>query len=376
MAAAPPKPRTPRAPRKKAACAPRVVTALLRPPARRGPPAIAPGLAFAATLAILVRREQELKDLRLTDKTARINKGTWDAYAADCARFGCAPYPIVRPVALYTIDVKCDNADNATSAHQWVSQMYSHARYALSAPPFSKDDSLYWNDVYPGLYKEYGRHTQSPPALGAEHLIKIYDAAKPDPRVNLEEWVNWTHIKFAYHATMRPNEHTGPDCGAFAGCLSFLPGDEGARWDFLETKGTRMRHASDGERTFIRAVTGPLDVVADLRTHLDLFRLHEVPTHPLFPAMTGRGELTDKFMSGEQFNKMLRGFTARAGITTDFTARCLRSGHRTDLRNSGVPADIVNLLGRWKSESASLMYQRTNSAIVRWLPTSVGGRNF
>ena len=325
---------------------------------------------------MLRQRERDLKDIRLAPNSVRTALGSWNSYTAACFFLGVPELPINRLALLYMVDTKCDNNDNATSAHQWVGHVYAYARFAKGAPPFSDDDSLHWHDVYPGLYKEYGKHTHSPPALGAKDLLKIYDATQPDPRKDLAAWINWAHILFAYHCTMRPNEHLGPECGATVNCLSFLEFGEGAEWRFVETKGTRMAHASDGEKTYVRAVEGPLDVVAPLRQYIELFRLSEVPNHPLFPSVTAAGQLTDKYMSGDEFNAMIRKLTTGSGITADFTARCLRSGHRTDLRNSGVPPDIVNLLGRWKSQSASDMYQRTTEAIVRWLPKSIGGRVF
>lgn len=347
-----------------------------RRPLYRGPPVLPPQSSREEMLNILRQRERDLKDIRLSPQTLKSSRSTWDAYAVMCAFIGVPELPINRLALLHMVDNKCDDNDNATSAAQWVSHVYSFARYSWGSPIFSDEDSLHWNDIYPGLWKEYGRNKNSPPALGAKDLLKIYDITKPDPRKNLAEWINWTHILLAYHGTMRPNEHLGPECGATVSCFSLLDSGEGAEWRFTETKGTRMVHSSSGEKTYFRSVEGPLDVVAPLVRYIELFRLSEVPDHPLFPSVTAAGQLTNTYMSGNEFNTMIRNFTARAGITTDYTARCLRSGHRTDLRNSGVPPDIVNLLGRWKSESASLMYQRTTEAIVRWLPRSIGGRVF
>ena len=345
-------------------------------PLYRGPAALPVGSSSEEKLATMNQRLQDLRDIRLSAQTIAIYRGTFQAYANWCNFFDVPSLPINRLVLLRMIDVKCDDNDNATSAHMWVSQTYSYARFAFGAPLLTTDDALFWHDIYPGLYKEYGKHKFSPPALGAKELLKIYDTTQPDPRKDLPLWINWLHILFAYHATMRPNEHTGKDCEAVVRNVHFLDNNEGLRYHFPATKGTRMAHLSDGENTYVRSVIGPLDVVNGLRQYFAIFRLEEKPEHSLFPSITAAGHLTHEHMSNNEFNTILRNLSIKSGITMEFTARCLRAGHRTDLRNSGVPPDIVNLLGRWKSESSSAMYQRTTEAIVPWLPQTIGGRVF
>ena len=222
-------------------------------PLYRGPAALPVGSSSEEKLATMNQRLQDLRDIRLSAQTIAIYRGTFQAYANWCNFFDVPSLPINRLVLLRMIDVKCDDNDNATSAHMWVSQTYSYARFAFGAPLLTTDDALFWHDIYPGLYKEYGKHKFSPPALGAKELLKIYDTTQPDPRKDLPLWINWLHILFAYHATMRPNEHTGKDCEAVVRNVHFLDNNEGLRYHFPATKGTRMAHLSDGENTYVRS---------------------------------------------------------------------------------------------------------------------------
>jgi hypothetical protein len=267
------------------------------------------------------------------------------------------------------LDDKCDFNENATSALQWKSQVYRYCETELGAAAFDKNvDGPYFATIYAGLAKEYGTTVTRPNVITASVLRWVFDKCRPDRD---PKWKNfWVHILAAYHFLLRPNEHVGDACILRAKDVTVKA--EGAARTKVATlriyasKGLRRIGARSDqfEETFTVATDGgPLDFIPalDRYTRENSFAADD----PLFPDINADGSLRHgSYMSMDAFNSKLRELFRKAGVTKDFTARGLRGGRRSDLRNCNTPADIVNQLGRWRSESSSYRYMRAAAIIA------------
>ena len=272
-------------------------------------------------------------------------------------------------VVMAWLEDKCDNADNATSVDQWTSQLYRYFECMEGAPAYNKvDDATFFERARAALAKEYGVKVKRPLAITAAVLRRIHEALRPDLN---PKWRNfWVHVLAAYHWLLRPNEHLGDVCDLTAKDVTFsLEGAARARIAHLRvnaSKGLRRQGAAKGEyeMTYTRETAGPLDLIAPLTAYIAEHGFAARPDAPFFPALNADGSLASGYMSMDAFNARLRTMLRAAGLATEFSARGLRSGRRSDLRNCNTPADVVCQLGRWKSEPTSFRYQRTAAMVA------------
>lgn len=289
------------------------------------------------------------------------------SFTAFCMAIGMASTPVHRSAVLLWLENKCAATGNATSVWQWATAVYGHQRIALHGDPFPEEDRVWLRQAYKGLKDTYGCVSKQPPALTAKFLQLIWQRVQPHPS-RPQEWALWVHILYAYHCTMRPNEHLRKYSKCTVACATMLEelGQPVLRHYFPETKGTRTRKQQGGEHTFAKKLAElpgapgtphPLCIVSILPAYIARFELKE--TDPLFPCISPSGRSTGEFMGGLPFGMQLRQLMKKAGLEgAGFTARCLRSGHRTDLSDSGMAGEDVRRLGRWASQESAETYMR------------------
>lgn len=332
--------------------------------------------AVTANAAALDARRAFLFDNAASAGSKDKWRAAGNSYEAFCERVGLPPLEdgvIPRRMAFAWLDDKCDEADNAQSVGHWVSQLYAHYSKRGEAPAYDKArDGPFFRAARAALGKEYGTKVKQPPAVLAQRLRRVHDALQPERNPRLRAL--WVHIVAAYHWMLRPNEHVGGDCILRVKDVTIFrdaaTGVRLARLHVQASKGLRRVHAAPGEYevTFTRETEGPLDLIPMLERYIRDYGLAATPDAPLFPDLNRDGSLGTGYMSMDSFNSRLRELFAAAGLSTLPSARGLRSGRRTDLRNSGTPDDVVCQLGRWKSLSASWRYNRTDARIGARIP--------
>jgi hypothetical protein len=176
-------------------------------------------------------------------------------------------------------------------------------------------------------------------------------------------------LLLGYHWLLRPIEHLGDRAHIRVCDVNFFTlagnGVRGVGASLVDTKGLQRMHSFSTEQVRSRAMPGsPLCPVQALRDYFDCYQLGSRPQQLLFPAIGAGGSLLSTPMSHDDFNARLRRLLTAAGVPAPYSARSLRSGRRSDLRNAGTPTDVVCQLGRWKSESASFRYQRADNSII------------
>lgn len=328
--------------------------------------------AIAATMAAVTARCRLLFLRAPAAATLKHWASAQRSFEAFCTRLAVPPLPggtLHHDLVMAWLEDKCDDAENATSVEHWISHLYRSYETMNDTPAYSKTaDGPFFARAKLALAKEYGVRVKRPLAITAAILRQIYERLRPDrdPR-----WRNfWVHLLAAYHWLLRPNEHLGADCVLRARDVTFSrEGATRARVANLRvhaSKGLRIVGAAAGEfeMTFTRETTGPLDLFSVLGPYLEQHNFASRPDDPLFPDLHDDGSPATGYMSMDSFNAKLRALLARAGLSTEYSARGLRSGRRSDLRNCGTPADVVCQLGRWKSEPTSFRYQRTAALIA------------
>jgi integrase len=255
------------------------------------------------------------------------------------------------------------------SVPQWLCHVNKHALLERGAPPLSTDDELFYEPIVSGLTGILGGTHAVPPPITAEKLMAVWRAVQPNRARDPETWAFWTHVLLAYHWLLRPGEHCGPAAGVRCGDVAFFAlagsGLEGVRCHLGVTKGELRGHSFLGELVRAPAMPGsPLCPVQALREYAAVYGLDARPGQLLFPALGRGGALLSTPMSLDDFNARLAALFSAARVAGTFSARGLRAGRRSDLRNAGTPIDIVCQSGRWKSESASYRYQRADDTIV------------
>ena len=328
--------------------------------------------AIAATMAAVTARCRLLLLRAPAPTTLKHWASAQRSFESFCTRLAVPPLPggkLHHDLVMAWLDDKCDDAENATSVEHWISHLYRSYETMNDTPAYSKTaDGPFFARAKLALAKEYGVRVKRPLAITAAILRQIYERLRPDrdPR-----WRNfWVHLLAAYHWLLRPNEHLGADRVLRARDVSFTrEGATRARVANLRvyaSKGLRIVGAAAGEyeMTFTRETTGPLDLFSVLGPYMSEHNFASRPDDPLLPDLRDDGSLAPGYMSMDSFNAKLRLLLSRAGLSTEYSARGLRSGRRSDLRNCGTPADVVCQLGRWKSEPTSFRYQRTAALIA------------
>ena len=332
--------------------------------------------AVAANLAALDARRKQL----FANVGGTTTKSKWraagDSFEAFCGRVGVEPLvdnALPHNLVFAWLDDKCDDAENAASVKHWISQLYSHYVHDNESPPYSKtDDGPFYARAKAALGVEYGVSTKRPPGVNAAMLRRVHDTLQPESDPKLRAF--WVHVVAAYHWLLRPNEHLGPNCILRVKDVRIFreaaASTRVAQLSIFASKGLRRTHAasSEFEVTYTRETDGPLDLIPMLERYIHDFDLAKTPDAPLFPDLNTNGSLRSGYMSMDSFNVQLRSLLARAGLSTAPSARGLRSGRRTDLRNSGTPSDVVRQLGRWKSEPMSYRYHRTDPRCAARIP--------
>ena len=112
------------------------------------------------------------------------------------------------------------------------------------------------------------------------------------------------------------------------------------------------------------------DLIPMLNRYIRDYDLAARPYAPLFPDINPDGSLGVGYMSMTSFNMRLRRLLSLAGVTEKLSARSLRIGRRSDLRNSNTPPDVVCQIGRHKSEPTSFGYHRTDPRVTCQIPSN------
>ena len=347
--------------------------------ARAPPRSLAGGVNALTGKAALEAAVHALIEHAVGPSTQKKYGAAFDSFEYFCGAHGVPALPIDPIVVAAWLYDKCDLVDNAVSSRQWRAHLYGFAHYNRGQPRYDAKgpDAAFYKGVEQALGNLYGRTSIAPPAMTADVLLAIRAAVQPDPTKDVGVWTAWLHLLFGYHLMLRPNEHTGAESLLTAGNVTFgedpITHVRFVHLTIRTAKGLRRVQDSEGtEMAITRELPGdPLDLYGPLKTYFAMYGLGGRPSQPLFPVTTAKHELTQTYTTAEHLNAILRDFLKRAGISTPYTIRALRSGRRTDLRNGGTPADVVNQLGRWKSEKSSLMYQRANDSIVNRMPATM-----
>ena len=152
----------------------------------------------------------------------------------------------------------------------------------------------------------------------------------------------------------------------------FIREEEGRPAGFMfiveDPKGARYRGGGGVEHTYARLTGGKLDAAMLMAKYFLVYGLAKHPLRLLFPRVSATGELLNERMTDAEFNRELSLLLTHARLPNHYTSKDLRAGRETQLRAAGVRPDLIRILGRWKEEKTSEIYQRPAPDMVRQLP--------
>ena len=272
----------------------------------------------------------------------------------------CTSRNDMRHIIAAFVEDRVDFNGSTASVPSYISRAYGALSRLKGMRPYADcpEDSSFFRRIRKGWDNTYGRRAGVKASCNAavlsELLEKLGDRLVPDSQAS----ETFLQILFAYHMTLRPNEHLGPDCDLTLGHLERMRNPDGTRFFKLKlfiTKGILKTRdvGARVENAFAPELPGHrLDLFGRLSAYVETRRRTGATyDSPLFPADNGG------FMPFATFNKRMRALFVAAGMEPIFTARSTRRGRRSDLQTSGTDQLFIMQIGRWRSLLASLPYQ-------------------
>jgi hypothetical protein len=313
---------------------------------------------------------------------------TWRSYVAACSQYGSSPLPFQHDsvagfLAWY---VAVPSSSHTGQPGGFRSSKYT--RRALCAlRRFAVAHDLGWvsepeqtslESIAAALTKAFPSGYRQPDAIRLHHLPSVRAALEREVATGRAAslWAQqvWAIFTVAHHAMLRPCEYIdGHLTDADVARLAPAPGYPHGAYQLCVVRSKADKESTSGVTAYVWPRAPAYCAVRALDNYLPAIRAAAggLP-HALFPALDRRGRLISHSYSAIGLRILVREVLALSGLPNSqlFSARSFRYGGAIDLRLEGLPLDVVQRLGRWRSGSMLALYTlQTRHDVLGLIPT-------